>query len=62
MLSKNITSIESFSHTSMALKYLSGVNGIYNINFKHIAIDEFAVKKGHRYMTMVVELYTGIIK
>lgn len=28
---------------------------------KHIAIDEFAVKKGHKYMTVVVDLDTGII-
>ena len=30
-------------------------------NVKHIAIDEFAVKKGHKYMTVVVDLDTGII-
>ncbi len=28
---------------------------------KHIAIDEFAVKKGHKYMTVVIDLDTGII-
>jgi transposase len=28
---------------------------------KYIAIDEFAVKKGHKYMTVVVDLDTGII-
>lgn len=28
---------------------------------KHIAIDEFAVKKGHKYMTVVLDLDTGII-
>jgi len=28
---------------------------------QHIAIDEFAVKKGHKYMTVVVDLDSGII-
>jgi transposase len=28
---------------------------------KHIAIDEFSVKKGHKYMTVVLDLDTGII-
>ena len=30
-------------------------------NVKYIAIDEFSVKKGHKYMTVVVDLETGII-
>lgn len=28
---------------------------------KHIAIDEFAVKKGHKYMTVVLDLDTGVV-
>lgn len=30
-------------------------------NVKRIAIDEFAVKKGHNYMTVVLDLETGIV-
>jgi len=39
-------------------KHYSNIK-LYGI--KHIAIDEFAVKKGHKYMTVVIDLDTGII-
>ena len=43
-------------------KHLQSYYGSPDIkHVKHIAIDEFAVKKGHEYMTVVVDLDTGII-
>jgi len=43
-------------------EYLQGHYGRPDIkNVKRIAIDEFAVKKGHNYMTVVVDLDTGIV-